>query len=341
MLIFMKQQLVLKPSSVAPFISSNPDPERYRVGPDGYLHERRNTAVRKVPPPPPADLMHYRRMIPFVSEDKRNHEKWTADRDLASFPKPFRVLFVGPPGVGKTTSLKNVLTRMVPQFAHVVVVSRKGTNEWAEYVEPDNPVATYEIVDRLPLPRDVFEKFFEDCEDHTETGYIPLDVIFPPHEDDLPKLIILDDHSWDDLSVPEREGLARLMNYSSTHNFISVAVLCQDGFNMIKPVIRRAFNVIVAFAFGADRSNLSLLLRNNSVPDAITAKLIPLLRKKQEFICVDKTAGTPAPIRVRDYWTKCIVRDSVMTYGVNLGHTWHVETDDDLRDDNENGLIVL
>jgi hypothetical protein len=337
-----KIPLVIDPRSVAPFISANHDPDRYRLGYDGQLHERKDTCMRKVPQlsTEQRELKNYKRIIPFESADKRNHEKWSVDRDLASFPKPFRALFVGPPGVGKTTSLKNILSRMEPQFAHVVVVSRKGTNEWSEYVQPDNPVSTYEIVERLPLPRDVYETYFGETED-TSHGFVPLDEIFPPHEDDLPKLIVLDDHTWDDLAKVEQEGLIRLMNYSSTHNFISVAVLCQDGFNMIKPIVRRAFNVIVAFAYGTDPVNFATFLRSYSIQKEVAVRMLSTLKRKPDFICIDRTPDSPAPLRVRDYWTKCIVRGFIGSQGADDGRHWHNESDGSQRQDNEDGLLVL
>jgi hypothetical protein len=61
-------------------------------------------------------------LIPIPNADKAFHEKWKSGRDLLNFPHPFRGVFMGPPNMGKSTTVKNLILRAKPPFEEVLCI---------------------------------------------------------------------------------------------------------------------------------------------------------------------------------------------------------------------------
>ncbi len=56
------------------------------------------------------------KILALPNPDKEFHEEWYRNRNVLNFPHPFRCVALGPPNVGKTTIVKNILLRAKPQF---------------------------------------------------------------------------------------------------------------------------------------------------------------------------------------------------------------------------------
>ena len=75
-------------------------------------------------------------MLPnrILNPDKQFHESWSSGRNLLNIPHPFRAVFLGPPGSGKSTAVKNIILRIQPfnilLFATVTRPLRKNIMIW-------------------------------------------------------------------------------------------------------------------------------------------------------------------------------------------------------------------
>ena len=76
------------------------------------------------------------KLIPLPNPDKGWHEHWHSTRNIANFTHPYRMVACGPPGSGKTTTIKNIILRAHPQFEEIVVIHCDG-NFTQEYDDLD------------------------------------------------------------------------------------------------------------------------------------------------------------------------------------------------------------
>ena len=58
-------------------------------------------------------------LIIMKNPDKEFHEFWTAGRNIVNIIHPFRCCLFGPPNVGKSTAVLNILMRADPPFEEV------------------------------------------------------------------------------------------------------------------------------------------------------------------------------------------------------------------------------
>ena len=61
-------------------------------------------------------------LIAIKNADKAFHERWGPNRNPLNIPHPFRACLLGPPGVGKSTTVKNILLRAKPAFEHLFII---------------------------------------------------------------------------------------------------------------------------------------------------------------------------------------------------------------------------
>ena len=85
-------------------------------------------------------------MIP--NEDKQFHEKWNSKRNILNLPHPWRGVFLGPPNMGKSTTIKHIIMRTEPQFEEVIVIhcDAEYTKEWDDI--------DCEMLSEIPAPED-------------------------------------------------------------------------------------------------------------------------------------------------------------------------------------------
>ena len=62
------------------------------------------------------------KIIPISNADKSFHEKWYDKRNMLNIPHPFRACCLGPPNVGKSTVIKNLIIRQHPPFEEIFVI---------------------------------------------------------------------------------------------------------------------------------------------------------------------------------------------------------------------------
>jgi hypothetical protein len=106
--------------------------------------------------------MSNNKLIAFKNADKSNQEKWKQGRDLLNIPASWRGILCGPPSVGKSTIVKNLLIKAKPMYKKVLIVhygadaEGGGTDDYKEFEDDDG----FSIVglENLPDPRKINEK---------------------------------------------------------------------------------------------------------------------------------------------------------------------------------------
>ena len=63
---------------------------------------------------------HQNKLFVLENEDKIFHEEPDFD-ELCNFPHPFRMILSGPPNVGKTNVIYNVLCKKKPAFERIII----------------------------------------------------------------------------------------------------------------------------------------------------------------------------------------------------------------------------
>lgn len=228
-----------------------------------------------------------RRILPLPNKDKEFHETWSDNRDLLNFPHPSRIVFMGPPNVGKSTACLNCILRADPPFEEIFVVhcDPEYTQEYDCLYNYDSkgnrskhPDGSY--ADGVQLLKDIPAP--EDFEGIVKT------------------LVILDDLELKDLSKEQRRALDRLFGFVSTHKNISVYLCAQDPFN-VPPIVRRCSNVFVLWKL-VDLDSMAMCTRKTGL-EAGTLKRIfnKLMTEPRDSLWVDLTDKSPAKMRKNGY----------------------------------------
>lgn len=209
-------------------------------------------------------------IIPLPNADKAFHEKWLNKRDMLNIPHPFRMLCLGPPNVGKSTIVKNILIRAKPAFEEVVVVHIDS-----EYTKEYNDLGdNVEILSEIPAP--------EDWEGKVKT------------------LVVLDDLEFKGMNKQQKRNLDRLVGFVSTHKHISVILCSQDAFN-VPPIVRRCSNMYVLWK-SPDLDSMSNLARKaNMKPEEMKNIFDDLMINFRDSLWIDMTDKTPYPLRKNGY----------------------------------------
>ena len=130
------------------------------------------------------------KIIALPNADKAFHEQWYTNRSLLNFPHPFRSVISGPPNVGKTTVIKNILMRQYPPFEEIFVVHCDGA-----YTHEYDDLDDCKFLDEIPTPEE--------------------------WEGEKKSCVILDDLEYKLMSKDQKRALDRLFGYVSTHKNIS------------------------------------------------------------------------------------------------------------------------
>ena len=159
-------------------------------------------------------------MVVFNSSDKTLKESWAdpgRSRNLANFPSPFRMLCLGPPGVGKSTLAKNVVVAQDPAFDEVYVIHADAgvTRDYIdlEPTEMFSEVPSLECWNTLP-------EYHEQTDEEEELGSDPKPI---------KRLVIIDDLEYTSAHKQRLANLAILFRYASSHKGLSI-ILCHQSF---------------------------------------------------------------------------------------------------------------
>ena len=149
---------------------------------------------------------HKTKLVVIPNEDKHFHE--VPDMiNLCNFPHPFRLVLVGPPNVGKSNTVFNILISKKPAFERIIILHNDPSTQ--EYQAVDA-----EYVEELPS----------------------IDKIDP----EVKHLIIVEDIDYRNMPGGryQRSLLDRYFGVFSTHHNISIIITAQDCF-AIPASIRR------------------------------------------------------------------------------------------------------
>ena len=211
------------------------------------------------------------RIIPLSNPDKDFHESWTKGRNMLDIPHPFRCVCLGPPNVGKTTIVKNLLLRAKPEFEDVVVIHCDGnyTKEYDDLGE-DN----IEMLSEIPAP--------EDWEGEKKT------------------LVVLDDLEYKQMNKEQKRNLDRLFGYVSTHKNISIILCSQDAFN-VPPIVRRCSNLFVLWRCPDLDAMATCARKTGMKSEGFNSIFNKLMLDSRDSLWLDMTSGSPYPMRKNGY----------------------------------------
>lgn len=209
-----------------------------------------------------------KKLIRIPNADKAYHERWFEGRDALNIPHPWRAVLAGPPHVGKSTTVKNLILRADPPFERVVCVhiDCEGTKEYDD-VEA-------EMMSDIPDPQ--------------------------AWDGEAKTLCILDDIDCKALSKAQKHCLDRLFGYASTHKNCSVALCMQDAFSS-PPIVRRCANLLIIWK-SPDADSMAVLSRKSGLGKTKFDEMLDKhLKSRWDSLWIDSTQGSPYPLRVNGY----------------------------------------
>ena len=205
-----------------------------------------------------------------TEKDRFESERWTKGRDLAAIPHPFRMLALGGVGRGKTNTLKNIFLAHQDSkkpFQELFIVGPEGSSEWDD-AEPT------ETLTELPGP----DKF----------------------DPKRKTLLVIDDYECVSLSASQKRALSTLFRYVSSHCNVSI-MLSFQSFVDCPQLARKTANAFVLYQ-PTSRQECSVMCSRAGLDKGVLQTLFTgLCRSPYDNVMVDRTVGSPAPIRLNVY----------------------------------------
>ena len=210
-----------------------------------------------------------KKILPIPNADKAFHEKWYDGRDWLNVIHPYRAVILGPPNVGKSCVVKNLILRADPPFQEVIVIHCDP-----EYTQEYDDIGDVEMMGEVPSP-DEFEG-------------------------EVKTLVILDDLEFKSMNKVQKKNLDRLFGFVSTHKNISCCLCAQDPFN-VPPIVRRCSNLWILWR-GIDLDSMAMCARKAGLKSEELKEIFNnLMPEFRDSLWLDKTAKTPAPMRKNGY----------------------------------------
>lgn len=201
--------------------------------------------------------------------------KFTRRDDLMCFPGPWKCLVTGPPGVGKSNIVINMVAHAYPMFKRVILV------------HPDDDSHEYDRLDPgLERVKDVPD--WRSFKGQEKT------------------CIIIEEMSYINIKKDGLANLERLFAYTASHHNISIVMTAQN-FGRIPIDVRRMMNIFVV-AKGVDMRQTQDMSQKIGFEPDVVMKLLAQLRDVDkagnpvhDFLWIDRTKGTMAPLRRNCY----------------------------------------
>jgi hypothetical protein len=225
-----------------------------------------------------------REIIPIKCADKKGVESWLTNShnsDLGNFPAPMRMLILGPPNVGKSTLIKNIIIHAMPRYREVYLI-----HEDADY-----------------------SREYDDLEPTQKMNEIPHLNFWQYGGPYKKRLCIIDDLEFTASHKERLRNLAVLFRYASSHKGLSI-ILAHQSFFDTPPLVKKMSNVYVIYKPRA-RNEITMIENRVGLPQHMLDNLFDSIAINfNDSICVDLTKNTPAPLRL-NIFTPIEVYDSI------------------------------
>lgn len=219
------------------------------------------------------------KLLVFPNPDKGFHESWTKSRSMLNFPVPFRCMLIGTANSGKSTIVTNLILAQGMD-------KKKGENQPFEEVY----IIHYGHKDTKEYKK-CGAKFLKDIPNPSSWNV------------DKKKLLILEDLSYKDMSLQQKEALKRCWAYVSTHKNLSCIMTLQDFFDCDCTLVRRCTNLFVLFPT-IDKVELSQISRKIGLKKGELEILFDKYCKSgHDSLWLDLTENgrSPYPIRINGF----------------------------------------
>lgn len=231
-------------------------------------------------------MAHQNRMVIFKNKSKdKFSEKWYTGRGMANYIHPFRMVICGRPNSGKSTNALNVILNQNPPFQRIYLMYPTLSDE-CDDSDDDNTDD---------------DKHSRLADEYSAIDYQPLTEFPKPNFFDAKykNLLIIDDVELRDSIKKQRHVLNKLLSFTSSHKSLSIIITSQDLFSQCLPAVYRFMNVYCIYRFD-DLNYLRMLLSRIGVDEKSREGLMSVIAKldNHSFITIDRTDGTPAPMRL-------------------------------------------
>ena len=230
--------------------------------------------------------------IPNV--EKKNHEKWSSDRNPIDWPRPFRWCVMGAVSCGKTSLALNYLVNahkydniflMHPQTYNANIDREDEMKNEGVVVDPPPEIGEYVGVEFVAL------------------AYLPSMLYFSKVAKKK-NLFIIDDVDLISYCKKRRdlreERLNKLFSYVSSHHNVSIIVSSQDAASQLPSFVMKMCNVITIYRV-IDEYIIATLSRKISVGYKRLKQLLGFCKSKHDAITFDATDDSPMPLRLNVY----------------------------------------
>lgn len=285
-----------------------------------------------------------KKLIVIQNADKKWHERWDNGRDELNIPHPFRWALIGPPNVGKSTIVRNILMRANPKFDKVFVIhcDPDTTNEykdvdarmlhhipspdWWETCPPEDLEEKKEKktkkgkkkgkgkkceIEVQPIPKSLsdFQKIIDEWNVNAPKKNKNGKIVKEKKVSEQKKLVIIDDYEFSGMSKQQKSNMDRLFGYVSTHKNCSV-ILCNQSFYTVPVNIRRFVNGMVIWKT-PDRMSIKTMAQKCFIDPKLFQKIFKEhLPGFRDSLWIDHTHQTPYPLRKNGYEMLSIEPDS-------------------------------
>lgn len=238
-----------------------------------------------------------KRVIALPNKEKKNHEKWTNDRDWLDFPRPFRWLIAGKVSCGKTTLILNYLIKSseTKSYDNIFLLH---PNTYMANVSMDDEQINQNIINEVADPVVEYEGV-----DYTPLAFIPSMKYF----DEIAKkrnLMIIDDIDINSYLKKRRElrdeRINKLLSFVSSHKNLSIIISSQDPSSQIPPFIMKMSNVITIYK-PRDSYIVQTLSRKLNFEYKQLKTFLSICKSDHDAITFDYIANSPAPYRFNIY----------------------------------------